>query len=72
MQKLIDSIWYVGAISSIISIGIYFFMKIPEPQVHQPTALITKDGCTIYKWYDKGERMYYTKCEDGSSPTISR
>jgi S-adenosylhomocysteine hydrolase len=40
--------------------------------IHQPEAMVTKDGCTIYKWYDKGERMYYTKCEDGTSPLIAR
>ena len=33
----------------------------------EPVAVQTIDGCTTYKYYIKGERHYYTKCqtEDG-------
>lgn len=32
------------------------------PKNH-PEVFVTKDGCTTYKWYDKGERMYSKECK---------
>lgn len=58
----------------ILLLIVIFLIFLPSPNYIQrePSALFTKDGCTIYRWYDKGQRMYYTKCDDGTSPTISR
>ncbi|CAB4127176.1 hypothetical protein UFOVP84_65 [uncultured Caudovirales phage] len=67
-----EVLWFFGVIIILVCSIIYGLSLIPKLPASEPTALFTKDGCTIYRWYDKGQRMYYTKCDDGTSPTISR
>lgn len=72
MQNWKDVMGFMVIIMIIAFSISYGIMQMPEPKIHQPIALVTKEGCTIYRWYDKGQRMYYTKCDDGTSPTIAR
>ena len=37
-----------------------------SPISKEPTLVYTKDGCSTYRFYDKGTRNYYTKCENVS------
>lgn len=67
-----DVLWFLVIITIVVCSMGYGLTLIPKLPVQEPVALITKDGCTIYKWYEKGERMYYTRCDDGTSPTLSR
>ena len=31
------------------------------------SQLFTNDGCTVYRFYDAGRSVYYTKCEGAAS-----
>ena len=66
LMVLIILFVFIATIAAVTT-SIHSVLKPPIPE-----ALFTKDGCTVYKWYDKGNRMYFTKCEDGSTPSVSR
>jgi len=53
-------------IFGIISIFLLFIIEIQLISVidvkPDPEELYTKDGCTFYRMYDKGDRHYFKKC----------
>lgn len=62
----------LGLILFVIPILILYLAIFVKPDIQEMVPVITKDGCTIYRWYDKGERMYITKCGEISIPIITR
>lgn len=61
MKKIIiDTVIALLVVSPFVLIAI---MPINEVD-RQPNAIYEKDGCTVYRYYDKGNRMYFTKCGD--------
>lgn len=48
-----------------------------EPVAHEPTdnaavpvdTLFTKDGCTVYRFYDGGRNRYFARCEGAATTT---
>ena len=39
-----------------------YVMIVPISQ--EPQLIHVKDGCSTYRFYDKGTRNYYTNCEE--------
>ena len=46
-----------------ISVIAIWFLVMLSPIKQQPELIYTKDGCSTYRFYDKGTRNYYTNCE---------
>jgi len=42
---------------------IVWTIVILSPISKEPELVYTKDGCSTYRFYDKGTRHYYTNCE---------
>lgn len=62
MKKIICCVlWAVLCLSPFVLI-----FTLPLKQVdNEPTVIYQKDGCDVYRYYDKGNRLYFTKCSDG-------
>jgi hypothetical protein len=67
MSKNIEYSIY-GLVILIVSGLIIFGVTTP---VSKPTLLTTKGNCSIYKMYDKGNRIYFTECTNGETMPIS-
>lgn len=62
-----DIPWYcVVIICLILGFVIERYVTIISESIEpkEPEVFMIKDGCTIYKSYVKGERIYTTKCKD--------
>ena len=59
MNKLQNTILYV--LFAILWVLWLIIMLTPIAQ--EPTLVYTKDGCSTYRFYDKGSRNYYTDCK---------
>jgi len=60
-----DIPWYCVVIICLILgfvIELYATTLYNTALLKEPEILLQKDGCTIYKSYVKGERIYDTKC----------
>lgn len=53
---------YVLYVLFCIFVAVWTFV-ILTPIKQQPELIYTKDGCSTYRFYDKGARNYYTNCE---------
>lgn len=46
-----------------VSFAVIWFLVMLSPIKQEPELIYTKDGCSTYRFYDKGTRNYYTNCE---------
>jgi len=62
---------FVVIIPLILLIGIIYGAKGVPKVSKEPEVLTVQGECTIYKMYDKGNRIYFSKCLDGTEMPIS-
>jgi hypothetical protein len=43
---------------------IFLLLYTPIPIDKNPTLVTTKDNCSVYKYYDKGDKLYFTTCDE--------
>lgn len=43
---------------------IFLLLYTPIPIDKEPTLVTTKDNCSVYKYYDKGDKIYFTTCDE--------
>lgn len=70
MPKHVEFITIV-VISAIVIIGAVYGSKIRPKVTPQAEVLTVQGDCTIYKMYDKGHRIYFSKCLDGEEMPLS-